>query len=406
MKRFFSISLLLTFLFPVALLAQGELALYLSDQLFREKQGAIRIKTNWKVTQHDSASFMQSDYDDAHWLPADDETVENGGGIYWFRTTIRIADSALFHKPLAIWLTHAGAAEVYLNGQKVVTYGTVGKTIEDEVPQTGSGFPSIIEFPVAGEQHIAVRYSSHHALEAGSSIENKGFALFLSYPSRAFTQLVTQKETQHWTELFTVTIPLLLALLHLFLYFVRPTAYFNLNLGFAALFAALCGNLFLSQVYAADPRSALFLSVLNQFSMLAVGFFILLWVHTYFEKRISLAWVIFASVVGVFTGIRLLFPMIPAGLILLLPLIASLLYGFGIIRKSVRKPKAFFLIGLIAFVSTFIFDSATSYEFIEPVFSVPITLFGLNLLLLMISAQNFLYQYSEEMKDPHIHHPL
>ena len=95
------------------------------------------LDNGWTFKAGDDLSRAKNDYDDSGWTPvnpADDlhhmpEVKKAGMG--WFRLKLQV-DSSYFSKTLAFVISEMGAAEIYLNGQKILQSGKVSAEFKNE----------------------------------------------------------------------------------------------------------------------------------------------------------------------------------------------------------------------------------------------------------------------------------
>ncbi len=194
------------------------------------------IDDNWFFQPGDSAIMAGTNFDDSHWeqmntnirysSPAQ-KPIDTFSSIGWFRFHF-IADSAVVGLPLALWFTHYGASEVYLDGVLIQKYGKInGKdatTYYD--PQD---VPLVFSVMRAGPHVIAVRYANYRARHFYEAYR-RNFAGFKVMLSEA--KYVGYK--QHFLMSWVMTCGLLFGLLlafgiaHLFIFFYHRTSAANL----------------------------------------------------------------------------------------------------------------------------------------------------------------------------------
>ncbi len=127
MKRLLLILLLLSPLLSTGQAVRG-VSYFSKDSLPRY------LTHNWRFHEGDSAAWAAPGYNDSAWviLSAPDMRIKNRAenasdtfnSIGWLRLRF-LADTALTEKPLVIEVTQYGASEIYLDGRKVATYGTI-----------------------------------------------------------------------------------------------------------------------------------------------------------------------------------------------------------------------------------------------------------------------------------------
>ncbi len=202
------------------------------------------LAQSWRYHPGDDLAWADPDFDDSDWESTNTflsphNLPESGwNGIGWFRLHLTV-DSSLVNKPIILDMWLRGAAEVYLNGKLLTTFGTVGYSEDTEIPSSDRS-PKEFSFGPATENIITVRYSSQkweRILEMGYGA---GFQ---------FTVADTEWYIVHRTDavrettihrMFFTALPFSLALLHIMLFFYYPpfreNLYYSLTmLGFAGI---------------------------------------------------------------------------------------------------------------------------------------------------------------------------
>ena len=183
----------------------------------------------WKYHPGDNPEWASPTFDDTEWESGgtlDTLVLQNGRfeseweGIGWFRLHVSVPDRQLWNTPLALLMIyHAGASEIYLDGELIYAFGKVGTRKEEEEPYWERN-PQVVSFSGQTDHVIAVRYSN------------------FSSPFGFWLDVVTLKESiigrvtmvRHGTTLQMVwtAITVFLMLQHLLLFFFFPRAKENL----------------------------------------------------------------------------------------------------------------------------------------------------------------------------------
>jgi len=124
----------------------------------------VTMSLNWRYSKGNDLSWKEFDYDDSGWktfsnwqlamLDSVDHIEENE--IFWFRKYISSGtqyDSVMFQ------LFQRGAAEIYLNGDKILEVGKIG-TEPEGIPYQGNY--SIVSLDSGKQYVIAIRYQYIH----------------------------------------------------------------------------------------------------------------------------------------------------------------------------------------------------------------------------------------------------
>lgn len=260
-----SLCLIVTALFARPGHAQTGERFYLSaDSLNKHKQ--IWFTDAWRYHAGDDTAWANPGYDDRGWEEAttrlSPQKLPNSGwpGRGWFRLHLTV-DSALVNQPLALLFPQRGAAEIYLDGKRIQSFGKVGTSPADERVFWEKN-PQIIVFRER-QACLAVRYSNFstlHFLQHGTWI---GFSLGLGKMEDMVAARTQEVRYASSLQIMVAAVPLTFALLHLALFLFYPrlhaNAYFALfALGFALLY--FCGAQY---SFINDPRHALWLNRLQ-----------------------------------------------------------------------------------------------------------------------------------------------
>ena len=133
-------------------------------QLQKINEGGIILDKGWKFHPGDDPDWAKPDHDDSNWENID-PTEElhhlpqvKKAGIGWFRLTLHI-DSSLTDERLTMITSVLGAAEIYLNGQLIYSFGTVSSDYKKEQTRFFSNHLFSFKLGPQQVQKIAVRYS-------------------------------------------------------------------------------------------------------------------------------------------------------------------------------------------------------------------------------------------------------
>ena len=127
-------------------------------------EGGITLDKAWKFHPGDDPAWSNPDYDDSNWENSN-PTLElhhlpqvREAEIGWFRLKMEV-DTSLADERLTMISSILGAAEIYLNGQLIYTFGHVSKDHKKE--QTRFFSNHLFSFKLGPQriQEIAVRYS-------------------------------------------------------------------------------------------------------------------------------------------------------------------------------------------------------------------------------------------------------
>ncbi|GAB3499777.1 hypothetical protein GCM10027341_23780 [Spirosoma knui] len=185
----------------------------------------------WQFHAGDDRRWASPAFDDRDWTPYgtdfDSSNPPSGWkGIGWFRLHFSL-DSLPADSLLAIRIDQLGASEVFLDGQRIGRFGTIGQS-----PKTGADYcpsfePITFQLDRAGQHLLVVRMATFRPYVTRWARYRQGFASWLSSDDHMTAYVVGMM--QIWSiNLVSVFTPSLFGLLHLFLFLVYPTRRSNL----------------------------------------------------------------------------------------------------------------------------------------------------------------------------------
>jgi adenylate cyclase len=207
------------------------------------------LNENWRFCNGDSPEMAAKDYDDskceiydpAHHPSDSKEIAKYFEGIRWWRQHI-LFDSNTTSLQFAIYMSHFGASEIYLDGKQVISFGQI-RGRDSSIYVDPKYIPFVIPSPGAGEHVLAVRYANYNAVRNFNIYHNSfgGFHIAIGQANSLIRY--SHRTATRFTAIiiFLFGIFLSLFLLHLFLYLFyrseRSNLYFSIfNLSFAVTF--------------------------------------------------------------------------------------------------------------------------------------------------------------------------
>ncbi|RKU08110.1 hypothetical protein C6503_23285 [Candidatus Poribacteria bacterium] len=258
-----------------------------------EKGGAL-LET-WKYHPGDNPEWASPTFDDTAWKSAStllsrkELSEKEWQGIGWFRLRVSVPDERLWHTPLALHvLFQAGASEIYLDGELIYKFGTVGTRKEEEKPYWERN-PQVISFSGKTDHVIAVRYSNFSSAE---SMPTLGFRLRLTELNPNIKRRITLVREVTTFQMVWTAISVFMMLQHLLLFIFYPRArenlYFAISTGSIGAFVFL---LFQLVFLTTNPTQILFLLQLLACAYVLMFLTGILFLYTLFYPKLpKLAW--------------------------------------------------------------------------------------------------------------------
>lgn len=137
-----------------------------SEKTLLIKELPATLDTLWKFNTNDNPKFASPSYDDSNWKEQyndlDYSLLDSVGfkGFAWFRLSIKLPsniDTIIY----SLKLNHAGASEIYVDGVRIVEFGTVSTDGAKENRFNPSQIVHPVLFNDSAEHLIAIRYSNH-----------------------------------------------------------------------------------------------------------------------------------------------------------------------------------------------------------------------------------------------------
>ena len=258
-----------------------------------EKGGAML--GTWKYRPGDNPGWARPTFDDTAWkststLLSRKELSENGWqGIGWFRLRVSVPDERLWHTPLALHvLFQAGASEIYLDGELIYTFGTVGTREGEEKPYWKRD-PQVISFSGKSDHLIAIRYSNFSPSLLTPVL---GFILMLAPLNESIEARVDIVRDGTTLQMVWTAISVFLMLQHLLLFIFYPRArenlYFAISTGSIGALVFLTFQFIMLATSAAQLQALLQLLICVYVLMFLSG---MLFLYTLFYPKLpKLSW--------------------------------------------------------------------------------------------------------------------
>lgn|GEM_PF-3834287 len=121
----------------------------------------VVLDSHWKFHEGDDSSWAAAGYNDAGWdtIPID-SYPPNRDTVLWYRLHLRF-NASLLNIPLALSIRQTGAADIYLDGKKLISYGIVSAGKNQEEGYNPKNEPFILTVGNGQDHVLAIRYSNH-----------------------------------------------------------------------------------------------------------------------------------------------------------------------------------------------------------------------------------------------------
>ena len=264
-------------------LARIDAVISLSGEQFAGAGEFVGLTEPWKFRAGDDPAWAHPGFDDRAWETRDTR-LRSGEwpGIGWFRLHLEVAPD-LWGVPLALLYHQAGAAEVFVDGRLLYTFGIIGtaEVVEKLVHATDlDPLPLSLE----GQSHhvIAVRYAHSQAAAYQRLGLDPGFVIHLT---RWGAEVENLARKHAGFQMFFSGVPLAFGLLHLLLFCFYPRA--RENFYYALHTASIAATTFIVfELHIASSQEFLLFSRLSRIAIVLSSISVLLFVYSLFYSRL------------------------------------------------------------------------------------------------------------------------
>jgi len=329
-------------------LSGGEVKLSKSD--LGNNNQTIYITDRWKFNAGDSLKWARKSYNDSGWetistqLGPSELPFINWRGIGWFRLHIKV-DSTLAGEPLAMILTkHNGASEIYLDGKKIYTLGTVSSREKDYQGYTDLK-PRTITFPDTTIHVLAVRYANFQAEKFNRMGFTAGFRLYLGNINRQVSSTLSYIKSSSFQQMLFTGALVAFTLIHLMLFIFYPAEKNNL---YFALFTGMLALLSFSEfetVFTHSPILSVSFARMEIVTWLLAIIFALRFTYSLFYQKAPIQFWILAVIGLVLVGLTWYAPYVTQGYREIFAVITIVEIFRVLMLSFIRKREGVWIIG-------------------------------------------------------------
>jgi len=201
----------------------------------------VELSPFWKYKSGDSMEWSDPYYDESLWDTINSAMLNDSNftGNAWFRMRLQF-DSSLLFTPLSIGVLQAGACEIYLDGEKLISFGMVGENTLNEERYYPNLLPVSFNFIPEAEHVLAIRYSNHKIGINRNIDYGKGFLVFIIPANELISLVVDEKVNINSTSsIFLFGFIIALGIAHLFIFLFYSANKNNLFYFFFTLLLSL-----------------------------------------------------------------------------------------------------------------------------------------------------------------------
>ncbi len=333
--------------------AQNSEVFTLTADALQDGKNVELTKAGWKYQSGDDVHWANPQFDDSGWEKLEETLIKpdllsksDWNGRAWFRLHFKVEEN-LADKTFALVAAQRGAAEIYLDGKKLVDFGAITDSAITEY--NPAGLPVFFRLENAGEHLLAVRFASEVFADT-SDLKTRwmtnggvypGFTYYFKEVDDApsFIERYSDSHSMRIGYLF-IGVLLALALLHFLLYIFYRVERGNL---FYSIYAAAFASVLVIGNFITFGHQSIFTSIiLTQFrnvSFAVVFTALLTFLHVAFNRRLGkLFWILTGLwLVNVLLGIIWLNGLQTLGIMLLVLIALTFSFSIFILVQSLRK---------------------------------------------------------------------
>lgn len=336
-----------------------------------QNHDAIWLNNGWKYHFGDSSSWSQKEYDDSGWsignagMPKAFLSGSSWCNTSWWRLWIFTPDTLNMNIGCSVY--QFGEMELYLDGKPL--YSVAGRYISDS---TGSHqiAPRVLPLSPGKDHLLAVRYHRSAIQFLTNAGYDGGFNIKIGNLNALINQRMEEISEAYFKLMLFGLIPLVLALLHLIIFFFNPGI--KENIFYSLCMLGFSGLVFLNNIGHLTNDYSPILQY-NRFAYLCENMAIvfgLLMMYSFTDFRIPrYAWLLIGTAL-VLTTTALIRPGIigTAQDIFLVFVIIEMVRKALFSRGNTNKGSSILLIGFMILVATLILQLLIAYSVIPPFF--------------------------------------
>jgi serine phosphatase RsbU (regulator of sigma subunit) len=361
---------------------------------FLPQRNPLVLDDLWKYHSGDYPEWKNLNFNDSHWVQTDsylnwtqttDPKWENRG---WFRFHF-YADSSMWNTTLAISISQLGASEIYYNGKLLFSSGSLGTSAESFHPLQNRKW---IEFHIDPqyEQLLAVRYANYKWKEQIDLGFTPGFAVYIKDMNTILNGLQENLRSNVIHQVTFTLVPLILFLLHLFLFSFYPKQRQNLFYALSLLGFAGITYFGYQKSVATNPDTIILFYQLNEISVTSAVFFGLLTSYAIDYIKFPKRWLVFMIVFVILTLWGILHPFGITGTLnyIFFGLVAVDVFfsAFKVGSKPNNRGNWIIFIGLIILVIFVLYQIIIDYSLlVSPVKNNQVFVYGMIALVIAMS---------------------
>jgi serine phosphatase RsbU (regulator of sigma subunit) len=361
---------------------------------FLPQRNFLVLDDLWKYHTGNNQDWKNINFNDSQWAQTDsylkwtkitDPKWENTG---WFRFHF-YADSSIWNTTLAFSIAQFGASEIYYNGRLIFKCGVLGTSAESFRPLQNRKWMDLRIDP-RYEQLIAVRYSNYKWKEQMDLGFTPGFVVYLKDMQTMLFRIQENLRSDITHQITFTLVPLILFMLHLFLFGFYPKQKQNLFYALSLLGFAGITYFGYQKSVVTNPDTIILFFQLNEISVTSAVFFGLLTSYAIDYIKFPKRWLVFIIIYVILTIWGILHPFGITGTLnyIFFGLVAVDIFfsAFKVGSKQNNRGNWIIFIGLIILVIFVLYQILIDYSLMaSPVKNNQVFVYGMLAIVIAMS---------------------
>ncbi len=196
---------------------------HLTWQKFLNENSELIIYSGWLYKAGDDLNYKNTDYNDSAWKSAETFIMQHiplnskDMNIGWYRIHFT-TDSAMWNQSIGILIGQFGASEIFYNGRFLFRIGKIGNSAETTVNSQNRLWKTLRIDP-QNKHVLAIRYANYDVDHQRSAGFSPGFTIQIKNINSVLREVYQTIRIKSIQQMVFTSVPMILFLLHIFLFF-------------------------------------------------------------------------------------------------------------------------------------------------------------------------------------------
>lgn len=196
---------------------------HLTWKKFLDENSELIIYSGWLYKAGDDYNYKNADYNDSTWQSAETFIMQHipvnskDKNIGWYRIHFT-TDSAMWNKTVGILIGQFGASEIFYNGKFLFRIGKIGQSNETTINSQNRLWKTL-RFDPQNNHVLAIRYANYDVDHQRSAGFSPGFTIQIKNLNAVLREVYQTVRIKSIQQMVFTSVPMILFLLHIFLFF-------------------------------------------------------------------------------------------------------------------------------------------------------------------------------------------